>query len=505
MTFGRSTRLAALRGGILLGALAAMAPSAFAQSTTTIVVGKDATIRAGSYANKKHGRENFLATRSSDNPTYERRAALTFDTESRLPAKTHIQSARLVLTLRGGNDATRRLSAHTLPISFEEAQVTWRQRRNNARWRYAGGDVTGSPVSATVSAVKGSHVTFDVTAMVQRVVNGNYGSRFARFVVADAGGSSRASYKEFHSREASNAALRPRLIVTYGKAASAPSNPAPTPTPAPKPAPPAKPDPDPAPAPNSRTLKVLHWNIGHGRGTDGRYDINRIANWIAKLNPDVVSLNEVEKNTGWGSEDQPRRFRDMLSSATGRTWYYQFANRYGNGAANGQGNLILSRYPFASTGREALTYDRAVAIGQIVVNGRTITIMSIHLDAESYSRRETQVNQLSTIASAWSNPRIIAGDFNAWPDHKSIAMMTGRYRDSWADAARAGDASSFSGNSPFGATRSGRIDYIFHSPNSVLRIQSVRVVDTRNSSGKMPSDHRPLMTTYEVPVELELS
>ena len=63
-------------------------------------------------------------------------------------------------------------------------------------------------------------------------------------------------------------------------------------------------------------LKVLDWNIHHGVGTDGNYNIGRIADWIVKTGANVVSLNEVEKYTGWGDEDQPARFASLLKSKT---------------------------------------------------------------------------------------------------------------------------------------------------------------------------------------------
>ena len=79
---------------------------------------------------------------------------------------------------------------------------------------------------------------------------------------------------------------------------------------------------------------MLDWNIHHGVGTDGDYDINRIADWIVKTGANVVSLNEVEKYTGWGNEDQPARFASLLKSKTDKTWYYNFAQR--DGATKGR-------------------------------------------------------------------------------------------------------------------------------------------------------------------------
>lgn len=277
-----------------------------------------------------------------------------------------------------------------------------------------------------------------------------------------------------------------------------------SPRPAPEREPTRERDDDRTPPPSdgsggSTSLRVLHWNIHHGVGTDGDYDLDRLARWMARWRPDVISLNEVEKNTGWGDEDQGRRFVELLRAATGRTWYAHFAQRNGDWSSRGQGNLILSRFPFAATGRETLSYDRSVAIATIVVNGRNVTVMSTHLDADSNSRRETQVRQLQSLAGGWAEPRIIAGDFNAWPDHDSIDMMTNRYADSWSVAERAGVAESFRGNSRFGATRRGRIDYIFHSgSSSMLRVRSAEVFDTRDSRGHSASDHKPLLTVYEV-------
>ena len=677
----------ALKGALVAAGFMACAAAAEGQTTVNLVVAKDATIRGGSYASTRHGTQTHLATRRSDNASYERRAVLTFDTETTIPARATIRSATLVMTVRGGNNETRQLNAYAIPVSFEQEDVTWRRRKSTYTWSHAGGDVTGSPVRATASPVVGSQTTWDVTALVQRAVNGDYGSRYARFMIADAGSGSRGSYREFHARESSNSSLRPRLVITYGgsstsspssststgvapnaagdiiltqaavthragrwtvgsmsgalsgqvvresdarrskvdTAAASPSSyfemrfraeagrpyrlwirgkadgndwandsvhvqfsgsvtsggsarwrigttsstevnleecegcgvsgwmwedngwgsrnrlgpevyfattgthtirvqtredglaidqiilspstyrtarptlggtTASTPPPAPQPPPPS--DPEPAPS-TSSTLKVVHWNIAHGVGQDGRYDIQRLASWLARWNPDVISLNEVEKYTGWGNEDQPNRFRSLLQSATGRTWYVHFAQRYGRWSSNGQGNVILSRYPFVATGRETLSYGRSLAIATIVVNGRNVTVMSTHLDAESNARRETQVREVQRHASGWSLPRIVAGDFNAWPDHRSYAYMVDQYADSWAVAASNGDASSFSGNSPFGATRNGRIDYIFHGRgNSVLSVRSSRVPDTRDSRGRMPSDHRPVITIYNV-------
>ena len=63
---------------------------------------------------------------------------------------------------------------------------------------------------------------------------------------------------------------------------------------------------------------MLDWNTHHGVGTDGVYNLQRFVTWIARSGAHVVSLNEVEKFTGWGNEDQPARYAALLKAATGQ-------------------------------------------------------------------------------------------------------------------------------------------------------------------------------------------
>ena len=136
---------------------------------------------------------------------------------------------------------------------------------------------------------------------------------------------------------------------------------------------------------------------------------------------------------------------------------------------------------------------------QILVNGIRVNVFSTHLDADSSSRRATQMNELKSWASGFAEQRIQAGDFNAWPgasrdlEHDQRPTSTpGPY------AKAAGTAVAYSGNDA-GNTRNSRIDYVWLSKSATrTTIKASRVFDVRNSSGVVPSDHRPVMTTFEV-------
>src|SRR5215207_2783635 len=454
---------------------AAVVPVA-AQTTLTLTGSSATTLRGGAYASTNFSEQSYVETRASDDPSYERRTLLKFDTHNTTGTNTSIQSATLTLTLAGGsNSETRQLTAYQVLSSYDQSAATWMTRKSGINWADAGGDMGARYAVATATGTAGSKVVFDLTALVKAVVRGDFGSsRYTRLLIVDAGGSSRESYKQIYSDDVSDSSLRPTLKVVTGTTTTAPSGTSTT----------------------GSTIRVLEWNTHHGGfGTDGRYDTDRLATWIVKMKPDVVLLNEIEKYTGWGNQDQPEVYRRHLETKTGKRWYYTFAQEYGNWSSNGKGNLILSTVPFYSTDKYELVHngDRSIAEATITWNSRRITFLLTHLDPDSQALRLTQATEATTYAAAQPENKIIAGDMNAWPDQSSIKQFYKYYYDSWTVALSKGTATAFTGNE--GQTKSGRIDYILYSRQSPnLIVKSSQVYDTRDSNGAMPSDHRPVLT-----------
>jgi endonuclease/exonuclease/phosphatase family metal-dependent hydrolase len=247
-------------------------------------------------------------------------------------------------------------------------------------------------------------------------------------------------------------------------------------------------------------LRVLQWNTHHGGyGTDNIFDPDRLATWIVKMQPDVVLLNEIERYTGWGYSDQPEVYKTLLQQKTGKTWYYVFAQEYGQWSSAGKGNMILSTVPFDYTSQYELVHnlDRSVAEAVITWNGRRITLLGTHLDPYSPDLRLVQAQEVTAMAALEPEARILTGDMNAWPDQTSIAYLNTLYTDSGTVALSPGTAVAFPGNDA--QTKNGRIDYIYYSKASTgLTVVSSQVYDTRDANGIMPSDHRPLLTTFSV-------
>jgi len=459
------------------------ASSTSAQTTVTLKAPSSqvlsATIRGGTYANTNQ--EWTLETRASDNLEYERRALLKFDTENTIPQGSAVTSAHLTVTVKSGSaDASRTIAAYQTSLSWTENQVTWKHRRTGDAWQTAGGDFGSKLDDAVVSNKPGTRVTFDVTPLVKAVVAGA-SSRYTRVALLDTGDSTSESYRVYHAPNDPDVSSRPVLVVTYGGATSTPPPPPPTPSTA-----------------TGSTLRVLHWNTHHGGvGTDGVWDPVRLVKWIAKFKPDVVSLNEMERKTGWSKNtDEPVTIAALMKQYTGETWYWKFETL--SGATNGIGNMVLSRFPIVASGPKLLDGDRSAINVTFDFNGRTINFTSTHLHPDSSSYRRTEIGELTSWQKGLAQKRIIAGDFNALGSSTENAMMKQTYYDSWGVAQADGTDIAYAGNTA-GNTRNGRIDYIYYSHEaSGLTLKSSQVYDTRDSNGDTPSDHKPLMSVFTV-------
>src|SRR5207253_8555463 len=94
-----------------------------------------------------------------------------------------------------------------------------------------------------------------------------------------------------------------------------------------------------------RHLTVVSYNIHRGVGLDRRRDLDRIADVIGELGPDVVGLQEVIREGGVPDTDQAAYLAsrlEMTELVMGET------RPHGSGT---YGNVVLSRLPVLGSGR----------------------------------------------------------------------------------------------------------------------------------------------------------
>ena len=252
-------------------------------------------------------------------------------------------------------------------------------------------------------------------------------------------------------------------------------------------------------------LRVLSWNIQFGQGTDGVTNFDRIATWLARMNPDLIALCEIPP-------DNVPTLVTLLNQKTGRTWNSHFVPK---APGINEGNLILSKFPFAAVGSRYLSYTRSIAQATVNVGGRNIYFFATHLDHTSSSLRQTQAAELISWTSGFASPRIVAGDLNAANDTPEILALLSVYRDSWVDALNQGTASAYPDNPVWMNTRTRRwrIDFILYAADvTAMTTRSANIPDTRDLSntnvvntlgtlddkGVRPSDHNLVVTDFDV-------
>lgn len=165
-------------------------------------------------------------------------------------------------------------------------------------------------------------------------------------------------------------------------------------------------------------MKLLTYNIHKGiGGLDRRYRLDRIIAVLTEQNPDVVCLQEVDRNTRRSAfDDQPSLLSEALGCVASLD---QFIHPHRGG---GYGNMILSRWPFVETEHFSLRQGRRKRRGTLMATIATpdglLFVASGHLGLNNQERHR-QVDQLLSdlrFAQFAHLPTIVALDSNDWRD-----------------------------------------------------------------------------------------
>ena len=336
-----------LRKG-LVGSFAALFCSASVLSGSaaaqTIVLNQsgsqvtDTTIRSGAYANTNFDGQPLITRRSSD-PDWERRTLIKFDTENFVPAGAQIASATLTLTVKSGlgsSGAIRPIRAVRVTTGFLEEDATWRVRMNSSTWSTPGGDVAEEVATANASNVAGARVVMDLTAMVQRAVDGDFDNRYTRLLLHDEASGAKESYREYYSSEDSTVSRRPTLTIVLAAGSAAPP-----------------------PTSTGSTIKVLQWNIAQGRTAASRTS-TAWSNFIVTMDPDLISFNEIISLEHQPAADDRRQAQGQdRPDVVPATW------KQNTGRSSGIGVAVLSRFPPLDSESYLLSYDRSIAMMKV--------------------------------------------------------------------------------------------------------------------------------------------
>lgn len=231
-------------------------------------------------------------------------------------------------------------------------------------------------------------------------------------------------------------------------------------------------------------FRVMTYNVHSCVGTDGKLDAQRIADVIARANPDVVALQELDVcQSRSGGVHQPEWLAEQLQMHV----HFTAARACDDGH---YGNAILSRYPFQVLSEGGLSRrrgeQRAVQWLKLAIGEQAVSVLNTHLSIH-FRERLLQIDQL--LGAEWlaaaeqSVPLVVCGDLNS----SQFSPVYRRLSRDLVDVQRAEGARA----RPTWPSRLPlfRIDHVFAS--RALRVARCEV--RRDALSRLASDHLPLV------------
>lgn len=234
-------------------------------------------------------------------------------------------------------------------------------------------------------------------------------------------------------------------------------------------------------------MRILTYNIHKGIGTDGRYRIQRVIEVIRGEDPDVVCLQEVDRNVRRSRfEDQP----SLLARELGLPHsLYQLNVHLKSG---GYGNLVLSRHPIQEAHQISLRLRRKKPRGAQLVTlaagRRRLHLVHWHLGLAE-AERHWQIEHLLAhhlYQGTHHLHTIMLGDSNDWRDTlASAALGAAGFRQLTSPRSRFRSFPSY--------LAMGSLDKAFL--RGEYRVEQARIV--RHRLARVASDHLPLVVELD--------
>lgn len=250
-------------------------------------------------------------------------------------------------------------------------------------------------------------------------------------------------------------------------------------------------------------LKVMTFNIQHGIDGSSKYNLQRAIDTIAKLQPDLVGLQEVTRNHPYyNCDDQPAKIADGLKAATGRPWSVVYEQEWftpnvecqQSGRGDGketEGLAFLAPGPLGASSMTPLPVSRiALTVKWSAAGGLPVTVTHLASGKQNGPARGKEVETLLKLAEKLGPSQIVLGDFNLRPEEPELQPMLAFFKDAWQAGSEARTATGTSGTHG-----EKRIDYIFFKGKE-LELSGVETVETASWFGKAASDHRPLVGLF---------
>jgi len=250
-----------------------------------------------------------------------------------------------------------------------------------------------------------------------------------------------------------------------------------------------------SPAPHSEQLRVMTYNVHSCVGVDGKLATERIARVIARANPDVVALQELDAGRArTGGEDQAERIAHFLEMQYHFYPHIHFEDeKYGDAILTHLPMRIIKSGPLPGYLPGGKLEPRGALWLAIDLHGTEVNIVNTHLGLTS---RERMAQIEALLSDEWlgrlngDQPAILCGDFNSVPSSNGYRLLCSRFLDAQAQLKEHRPACTFYSRLP-----SFRIDHVFIHPG--IRVTGITV--PCSELAKVASDHLPLIADLTIP------
>ena len=275
---------------------------------------------------------------------------------------------------------------------------------------------------------------------------------------------------------------------------------------------------------NDSIFSIVTYNIGYLSGMTNNlavespkefFDVNmaKVVSEIKKVKPDIMAFQEIDFDASRSyNVNQEEEISKLGFNYRAQTinWderylpfpYWPISMHYGKVVS---GQSIISKYPLkeqqrivlqrvadAPFYRDAFYLERLAQAVKVVLNGKEVVVINIHLEAYEKETRAKQFEEVLAIFNQYKEiyPTILLGDFNARArDENAVVQKIFAMK---AIGSAASDMNNL-GNTFNSKDPSKRIDYIFYTKNSIEYI-SGKVL---NQFGQA-SDHLPLEMKFRI-------
>ena len=163
---------------------------------------------------------------------------------------------------------------------------------------------------------------------------------------------------------------------------------------------------------NLTLIRALTWNIHGCIGLDGRHQVERTGQVIARISPDIVALQEVDlRRKSRTQADILSYLRGQIGDHSHEAW--ALTEKEGN-----YGQVLLSRYPLIARHVHDISlpgYEpRKILDAVVEMPDNNLRVIAAHLGFWPHEKKHQIEILCEIVRSESSLPLVMLGDLNLW-------------------------------------------------------------------------------------------